>query len=132
MEPRDTHRAPRPPSRTRKGHDDSSVGPWHSVVLSDLRYGARSLTEAAAETWRPWRQSVRRRVDACCSPRRNRDRGASRASALAERRARQRLRARKGAIRRRVNTPAGELALEAMDAIDVPPPNHRHSELWLA
>ncbi|GAA1312541.1 hypothetical protein GCM10009647_037590 [Streptomyces sanglieri] len=121
-----------PPSRTREGYGGSSAGPWHSVVLSDLRYSARSLAEAAAEARRPWPQSVRRRVDVYCFPRHNRDRGVSRASALAERRARQRLRARKGAIRRLVNTPAGELALEAVDAIDVPPPNHRHSELWLA
>lgn len=50
------------PSRTRKSYDDGPDAPWHSVILNDLRYSARSLTEAAAEARRPWPQRIRRRV----------------------------------------------------------------------
>ncbi|WP_406014753.1 hypothetical protein OG520_25660 [Streptomyces sp. NBC_00984] len=121
-----------PPAQARKSYGDSPGSPWHSVILRDLRYSARSLAEAAAEARRPWPQGVRRRVDVYCFPRHNRDRGLARAATLAERRARQRLRARAGVLRRLVNTPTGELALEAADTVDIPPPNHRHGELWLA
>ncbi|MFD4861038.1 hypothetical protein [Streptomyces atratus] len=121
-----------PPSQTRKTYDDRVNIPWHSVVLNALRYSARSLTEAAGEGRRPRPQRVRRRVNVYCFPRHNRDRGVSRDSALAERRARQRLRAQAGTIRRLVNTPTGELAREAADMVDVPPANHRHSSIWLA
>jgi hypothetical protein len=71
-------------------------------------------------------------VDVYCFPRHNRDRGLSRWSALEERRARQRLRTQAGILRRLVNTPTGELALEAAEAVDVPPANHRHSSVWFA
>ncbi|SCF97338.1 hypothetical protein GA0115254_1284116 [Streptomyces sp. Ncost-T10-10d] len=67
-----------------------------------------------------------------CFPRHNRDRGVSRDSALAERRARQRLRAQAGIMLRLVNSPTGELACEAADMVDVPPANHQHSSIWLA
>ncbi|MGW7708121.1 hypothetical protein [Streptomyces sp. NPDC054771] len=120
------------PSRTRKSYDDGPGAPWHSVILNDLRYSARSLTEAAADARRPWPQRIHRRVDVRRFPRRNRDRGISRAATLTERRARQRLRARTTLLRHLVNTPAGELSLEAADTIDIPPVNHRHGELWLA
>ncbi|MEE1747477.1 hypothetical protein [Streptomyces sp. JV184] len=120
------------PSRTRKSYDDGPGAPWHSVILNDLRYSARSLTEAAADARRPWPQRIHRRVDVRRFPRHNRDRGISRAATLTERRARQRLRARATLLRHLVNTPAGELSLEAADTIDIPPANHRHGELWLA
>ncbi|MFE9489318.1 hypothetical protein ACFYNF_23230 [Streptomyces sp. NPDC006641] len=120
------------PSRTRKSYDDGPGAPWHSVILNDLRYSARSLTEAAADARRPWPQRIHRRVDVRRFPRHNRDRGISRAATLTERRARQRLRARTTLLRHLVNTPAGELSLEAADTIDIPPANHRHGELWLA
>ncbi|MFJ1818978.1 hypothetical protein [Streptomyces sp. NPDC088139] len=120
------------PSRTRKSYDDGPGTPWHSVILNDLRYSARSLTEAAAEARRPWPQRIRRRVSVHRFPRHNRDRGITRAATLTERRARQRLRARTTLLRCLVNTPAGELSREAADTIDIPPANHHHGELWLA
>ncbi|MFE6667794.1 hypothetical protein ACFVFH_30085 [Streptomyces sp. NPDC057697] len=121
-----------PPSQTRKSHDDSPGAPWHSAILNDLRYSTRSLTEAATDARRPWPQPIRRRTDVHHFARHNRDGGISRAATLAERQARQRLRARTTLLRSLVNTPAGALSLEAADTIDIPPANHRHGELWLA
>ncbi|MEV7716597.1 hypothetical protein [Streptomyces sp. NPDC088184] len=68
------------PSRTRKSYDDGPGAPWRSVILIDLRYSARSLTEAAAEARRPWPQRIRRRVSVHRFPRHNRDRGITRAA----------------------------------------------------
>jgi hypothetical protein len=116
-----------PASQTKKTTSDQPGAPWHSVILLDLRYSARCFAEAAQDSHRPRPRAVRRRVDVYCFPRHNRDRGVSRWSGLEERRARQRLRAQVGIIRRLVNTPTSELALEAADAADVPPTNHRHS-----
>ncbi|MDG9701229.1 hypothetical protein [Streptomyces sp. DH37] len=65
-------------------------------------------------------------------PRHNRDRSVARWSAVEERRARQRLRARTTALRRLVNSGADALALDAADALDVPPARHRHGSLWSA
>ncbi|WP_256103071.1 hypothetical protein [Streptomyces sp. Ncost-T10-10d] len=121
-----------PPSQTRKSYDDRVGSPWHCVVLNALRYSTRSLIEGASEGRRPRPQRVRRRVNVYCFPRHNRDRGVSRDSALAERRARQRLRAQAGIMLRLVNSPTGELACEAADMVDVPPANHQHSSIWLA
>ncbi|MFB9435066.1 hypothetical protein [Streptomyces showdoensis] len=53
-------------------------------------------------------------------------------AAVEERRARQRLRARLGVVIRLVDSPAGRLAPEAADTVDVPPARHRRAALWLA
>ncbi|MFF8934417.1 hypothetical protein ACF08O_06675 [Streptomyces paradoxus] len=53
-------------------------------------------------------------------------------STTEERRARQRLRAQVGALVRLVNSTGGELALDAVDTMDIVPARHRRSSLWLA
>ncbi|MFF8419386.1 hypothetical protein [Streptomyces sp. NPDC015680] len=121
-----------PPSRATMTYADGPNLPWHSVTLGDLRYSTRSLAEATFQARRPVPQIIRRRVDVYRFPRHNRDRGISRASTLEERRSRQRLRAQTGLLRRLLNTPTGELTLEAADTIEIPPPKHRHGTLWQA
>ncbi|MCX4847777.1 hypothetical protein [Streptomyces sp. NBC_00893] len=121
-----------PPSRATITYVDDSNAPWHSVTLIGLRYSTRSLAEATVQARRPRPQTVRRRVDVYRFPRHNRDRNISRASTLEERRTRQRLRTQTGVLRRLLNTPASALTLEAADAIDIPPPKHRHGSLWQA
>ncbi|WP_236719296.1 hypothetical protein [Wenjunlia vitaminophila] len=101
-------------------------------MRDDLRYSAHSLAEAARESRRPRPRGVRRTVAVYSFPRYNRDRSVGRWSAVEERRARQRLRTRTGTIRGLVNSGTGELALEAADAVDVPPARHRRGSLWLA
>ncbi|MEV5197575.1 hypothetical protein [Streptomyces sp. NPDC053720] len=121
-----------PPSRATITYADGPSAPWHSVTLVDLRYSTRSLAEATVQARRPRPQVVRRRVDVHRFPRHSRDRDISRASTLEERRTRQRLRAQTGILRRLLNTPTSALTLEAADAIDIPPPKHRHGALWQA
>lgn len=121
-----------PPSRTKKTTGDQPGGPWHSVILLDLRYSARCFAEAAHHSHRPRPRAVRRQVDVYCFPRHNRDRGIARWSALEERRARQRLRTQTGMNRRLVNTSSGELAVTDADMVDVTPANHRHGSIWCA
>ncbi|MGW7255102.1 hypothetical protein [Streptomyces sp. NPDC054834] len=102
------------------------------MVLHDLRYGARSLSDAARESRRPHPCAVRRKVDFYSFARHGHDRSVARWSAIEERRARQRLRAQVGALLRLVNSSADELALDATDSVDVPPTRHRRGSLWLA
>ncbi|MGW0613708.1 hypothetical protein [Streptomyces sp. NPDC002788] len=64
--------------------------------------------------------------------RHQRDRSVAEWSAVEERRARQRLRTQVGTLLKLVNSTAGELALDAADAVDVPPARHRRGSLWLA
>ncbi|KKZ71249.1 hypothetical protein VO63_24420 [Streptomyces showdoensis] len=92
------------------------------MVLHDLR----ARRGAAAPT------PVRRSVAVYSFPRHNRDRTVARMAAVEERRARQRLRARLGVVIRLVDSPAGRLAPEAADTVDVPPARHRRAALWLA
>ncbi|MEU6553465.1 hypothetical protein ABZ915_24765 [Streptomyces sp. NPDC046915] len=102
------------------------------MVLRDLRYSARSLTDAARESRRPHPCAVRREVDFYSFARHGHDRSVAWWSATEERRARQRLRAQVGTLLRLVNSTADELALDAADAVDVPPARHRRGSLWLA
>ncbi|MEU7255638.1 hypothetical protein AB0B21_07495 [Streptomyces rimosus] len=102
------------------------------MVLHDLRYSARTLTEAARESRRPRPRRVRRTVVIHSFPRYQRDRSVARWSAQEERRARQRLRRQVGNLLGLVNSVSGELALDAVDTVDVPPARHRRGALWLA
>ncbi|MGW5424852.1 hypothetical protein [Streptomyces sp. NPDC003943] len=112
--------------------DDARPGrPWRAVVIRDLRYDARGLTVAAREGRRPVPRAVRRVVEVYSFPRHQQDPSVARWAAAEERRARQRLRARLGAVVRLVNS-VGGLAVEAADVVDVPPARHRRGALWLA
>ncbi|KJK34363.1 hypothetical protein UK15_36310 [Streptomyces variegatus] len=102
------------------------------MVLHDLRYSARSFTDASGESSRPRPRLVRRTVDVYSFARHQRDHSVAEWSAVEERRARQRLRTQVGTLLRLVNTTAGELALDAADTVDVPPARHRRGSLWLA
>ncbi|MFF5369869.1 hypothetical protein [Streptomyces sp. NPDC013187] len=64
--------------------------------------------------------------------RRRRDRFIAEWSALEERRARQRLRAQVGTLMGLVHDCVDELALDAVDSVDIPPARHRRSALWHA
>ncbi|MEU5597563.1 hypothetical protein [Streptomyces sp. NPDC020298] len=99
------------------------------MVLYDLRYSARSLTDAARESRRPHPRKVRRKVDFYSFNRHGHDRFVAWYSTIQERRARQRLRTQVGVLLRLVNSPAGELAL---DAVDVAPARHRRDSLELS
>lgn len=125
-----------PPSQTRKTYDGLPGSPWHCVVVRDLRYSRRSLTEAVKESRRPPRPSaVRREVRVYCFPRHNRDGGVARWSAQEERRARQRLRTQVGRLRGLMNADAdagGGIGVVAAETVEIPPANHRHGSLWLA
>ncbi|MFF4401064.1 hypothetical protein [Streptomyces sp. NPDC001480] len=121
-----------PAAHSRDADDHRPGSPWRSVVLYDLRYSARSLTDAARESRRPRPRAVRRKVDFRSFARHGHDRCVAQWSALEERRARQRLRTQLGNVLRLVNTAAGELALDAAEAVDVPPARHRRGSLWLA
>ncbi|MEU7015643.1 hypothetical protein AB4225_32485 [Streptomyces sp. 2RAF24] len=103
-----------PPSHARVAGDRRPGGPWHALVLHDPRRGTR------------------RSVAVYSFPRHNRDRSVARMAAQAERRARQRLRARLGVVVRLVGSRTGALAVDAADAVDIPPARHRHAALWLA
>ncbi len=120
--------------RTRSRHTDARLpdGAWHSVVVRDLRYSARSLVASAREPGKPRPFAVRRQVDVYAFPRHQRDRSVARWSAVEERRARQRLRAQTGMLLRRVNSAGEESALDLADTVDVLPARHRRSSLWLA
>ncbi|MFJ4280504.1 hypothetical protein [Streptomyces massasporeus] len=120
------------PPHSRKAYDNSPGTPWCSVVLHDLRYSARSITEATGECRRPRPRKIRRAVDVYSFARYQRDASVARWSALEERRARQRLRTQVGTLLRLVNTTSGELALDAADTVDIPPARHRRGSLWLA
>lgn len=120
------------PPHSRNAYDHSPGKPWRSVVLHDLRYSAGSLTDATRESRRPRPRAVHRAVDVYSFPRYQRDGSVAQWSALEERRARQRLRTQVGTLLRLVNTPAGELALDAADMVDIPPARHRRGSLWLA
>lgn len=108
--------------------------PWRSVRLYDLRYSARALAEAGRASRRPVPEAVRRSVDVHFWARADtRDRYVSTRAAIDERRDRQRLRARLGALRRLVDSPGGgALVLDAAESPDVPPARHRHGARWLA
>ncbi|MCX4969600.1 hypothetical protein OHA98_33560 [Streptomyces sp. NBC_00654] len=122
-----------PPSQTRKTFDERFGGPWHRVVVRDLRYSARSLAEAADECRRPRPRAVRRHVQVYSFPRHNRDASVGRWSAQEERRARQRLRSQVGRLRRLVNSgPDGGIGVDMADLVEIPPANHRHGSLRLA
>ncbi|MFD8227758.1 hypothetical protein ACFV16_26770 [Streptomyces massasporeus] len=120
------------PPHSRSAYGNSSGKPWRSVVLHDLRYSARSITEAARESRRPRPDKVRRAVDVYSFARYQRDASVAQWSAVEERRARQRLRTRVRTLRGLVNTSADELALEAAEMVDIPPARHRRGSLWLA
>ncbi|MEU0397394.1 hypothetical protein ABZ208_32405 [Streptomyces sp. NPDC006208] len=121
-----------PPSRGTITDHKIPGSPWHSVVIYDHRYSAAVLAEAARAAARPRPQPVRRAVGVYVFPRHNRDRGVVHDSALEERRARQRLRARTGLLRRLVNSADGTLRPDAADTVDIPPARHRHNSIWHA
>ncbi|MFI8810003.1 MULTISPECIES: hypothetical protein [unclassified Streptomyces] len=105
------------------------------MVVRDLRYSRRSLTEAVKESRRPRPSAVRREVRVYRFPRHNRDGGVARWSAHEERRARQRLRTQVGRLRGLMNADAdagGGIGVEAAETVEIPPANHRHGSLWLA
>lgn len=136
---RTAHHLPLPRTRgttgtTGTGSTAEGRRPWRSVRLYDLRYSARALTEAARASRRPVPGAVRRSVDVYAWARADtRDREVSTWAARDERRDRQRLRARVSALRGLVDAPGGgALALDAADAVDVPPARHRRCALWLA
>lgn len=120
------------PPHSRRAYDRSSGKPWRSVVLHDLRYSARGLTDAKRESRKPRPHKVRRVVDVYSFARYQRDASMAQWSAVEERRARQRLRTQVGTLLGLVNTTAGELALDAADTVDIPPARHRRGSLWLA
>jgi hypothetical protein len=76
---------------------------------------------------------LRRKVDVYSWVRSDRhDQWVSEWAAVQERQARQRLRLRCEAIRRRINaTTDGLLAVEASDDLEVHPTRHRRNALWL-
>jgi hypothetical protein len=104
------------------------------VVVSDLRYSARSLVEAERERRRPRPEPVRRRVDVYSYARSAvRDRSLSRMAAHEERRARQRLRVRLGVARRSADRPGRSgpvLRGDFGNSTDIGPVRHRHSAVW--
>ncbi|WP_329571280.1 hypothetical protein [Kitasatospora sp. NBC_01266] len=104
------------------------------MVLVDLRYSTRNLTEAAKERRRPQPGAVRRRVDAYSYARSIvRDRSVSRLAWDEERRTRQRLRAELGLVQRQLNARTdGRPAIARTDIPDIVPARHRHSALRLA
>ncbi|MGW2378654.1 hypothetical protein [Streptomyces sp. NPDC001658] len=71
-------------------------------------------------------------MDVYSFPRYQQDRSVAVWSALEERRARQRLRTQVGTLLRLLNSTSDELALDAADAVDIPPARHRRGSLWLA
>ncbi|WP_411102995.1 hypothetical protein [Streptomyces sp. cmx-4-9] len=121
-----------PSPHHRTGPDSLPGSPWHSVVLHDLRYSTQCFTQAARESTRPVPRPVRRTVVVHSFARYRQDRSIVPMSAGEERRARQRLRAQVGLLLRLVNSSTGQLALDAADAVDLPPARHRRSSLWLA
>ncbi|GHA63783.1 hypothetical protein ACIQRS_09030 [Streptomyces termitum] len=112
--------------------------PWHALTLYDLRYASRTEgpvgAPAATDRVRPTHRvhRVRRHVAVHWLPRHQHDPAVGRWAARLERRARQDLRARLGAVRRLARTPGGPLDLDAADTVDVPPARHRHGARWLA
>ncbi|MFI8893780.1 hypothetical protein [Streptomyces paradoxus] len=102
------------------------------MILYDLRYSARTFTDAARQSRRPQPRTVRRTVAVYSFARHQRDRSVAEWSATEERRARQRLRARTDALLRLVHSTAGELSLDVVDTIDIVPARHRRSSLWLS
>ncbi|MFE9029491.1 hypothetical protein ACFYOA_25060 [Streptomyces iakyrus] len=102
------------------------------MILYDLRYSARTFADAARQSRRPQPRTVRRTVAIHSFARHQRDRSVAEWSATEERRARQRLRAQAGALLRLVNSTADQLALDAVDTIDIVPARHRRGSLWLA
>ncbi|MFE1343520.1 hypothetical protein [Streptomyces sp. NPDC058757] len=117
--------------------DGPRGGPWRALVLYDLRYSSRVLTDAARAGRRPRPQRIRRRVAVRSFPRFRHDPFVAREAARLERRARQDLRARLTAARRLADRPGpdtgtGGLGLAAAGAVDIPPARHRRNSLWLA
>ncbi|MFJ7334263.1 hypothetical protein ACIQU3_20690 [Streptomyces sp. NPDC101110] len=102
------------------------------MLLHDLRYSARSLTDARRASRKPQPQLVRRTVKVYSFARRGRDRSIAAWSALEERRERQRLRFRAGLLLGLVHAGLDEHALEAVEAVDIPPARHRRNSLWHA
>ncbi|MFF7892691.1 hypothetical protein ACFZDI_12500 [Streptomyces sp. NPDC007907] len=102
------------------------------MILYDLRYSARSLTDATRASRRPQPRSIRRTVKVYSFARRGRDRSITAWSALEERRERQRLRARVETLLGLVHTGLDAHALDAVDSVDIPPARHRHNALWQA
>ncbi|MFE4593726.1 hypothetical protein [Streptomyces laurentii] len=118
-----TSRTPTAEDRSRPG------GPWHAVVLYDLRFEAGGRAAAGREGRRAVPRRVRRAVAVFAFPRYQRDASVGRWAAVEERRARQRLRARVGTVIKLVNSAP---AIEAADAVDIPPARHRRGALWWA
>jgi len=98
-----------PPSYGRSPDGRASGSPWRSVVLYDLRYSARTFTEATRESRRPQPRTVRRTVNVYSFPH-QRDRSVAQGSAAEERRSRQRLRAQVGSLLKLVHSIVGESA----------------------
>ncbi|MGA4992837.1 hypothetical protein ACWCOT_44520 [Nonomuraea bangladeshensis] len=104
-----------------------------SVTIVDLRYSAACLRQAQRTGHRPRPTPLRRQVVVYSWARSDpRDRSVSEWAHIEERRARQRLRLRLEAIRRRINaTTGGPLAVEAIDDLEVHPARHRRNAIWL-
>ncbi|MEU2654426.1 hypothetical protein ABZ615_03800 [Streptomyces sp. NPDC007325] len=114
--------------------DTPGGGPWRTVVLHDLRYSARALTDARRAGRRPRPTPVRRHVAVYATPRFQHD-DLTFETNLLERRARQALRARLTAARRLADAPGprpGPLDPDAAGTVDIPPARHRRSALWLS
>ncbi|WP_043614614.1 hypothetical protein [Nonomuraea candida] len=103
------------------------------MTVVDLRYSAASLRQARRAGHRPRPQLLRHKVEVYSWARSDpRDRSVSEWADIEERRARQRLRLRLGAVRRTVNAPTdGPRAAEAIDDLDVLPARHRRNAIWL-
>ncbi|MFI5665360.1 hypothetical protein [Streptomyces sp. NPDC051704] len=94
----------------------------HTVLVRELRFSARCLTEASRAGRRARPQALRRRVTVRRLPRCLRDSSVAVMAAQEERRARQRLRADVRSV----------LLLGRAEDADVLPARHRHGALWLA
>ncbi|TYB56229.1 hypothetical protein FXF51_44250 [Nonomuraea sp. PA05] len=102
------------------------------MTMADLRYSAACLRQARRAGHRPLPMSLRRKVDVYSWARADpRDQSVSEWADIEERQARQRLRLRLEAIRRRINaTTDGPLAVEAIDDLEVHPARHRRNAIW--
>ncbi|GAA2216571.1 hypothetical protein GCM10009850_120410 [Nonomuraea monospora] len=107
--------------------------PWRSVTIVDLRYSAACLRQARRTGQRPRPKLLRRKVDVYSRARSDpRDQSVSEQAGIEERQARQRLRLRLDAIRRRINaTTGGLLQAETSDDLEVHPARHRRNAIWL-
>ncbi|WP_241845215.1 hypothetical protein [Streptomyces sp. CB02261] len=122
------------PSHTRRRtrHAMLTGQPWYAVVLRDLRYSARDVSQARREGRRPRPRPVLRAVEVYAFPRHQSDATVGRWAAVEERRARQRLRRQAGVVLRLVNAPGGAVDVDAADLVGIPPARHRRGGLWFA